>query len=152
MIFFVDEDVGQITPYADILGINGYSTRIIRDAYNAWEELHNRKDDVELVFIDVMLAGGSEIDRRRYTREETEDYQITGLSLLKDLTQQNPHVFPRRAVLLSQTSRASILAKIKTVCSETQVEFWGKSGFEDIHEFATKTKEHLQRLEHQQGC
>lgn len=149
MIYFVDEDVGQIGAWADSLEERGYETVIIRDADLAFDKLHDCKD-VELVFIDVMLACNPDKEKRRYNQEETEDYQSTGLNLLEDLSQQNPDVFPLRAILLSQTGKKRILNKIETACKKMKMPFWKKSSFNDPFEFLNKTEAYLKIFEPKQ--
>lgn len=145
MIYFVDEDVAQIGAWATTIRIRGYKTCIIRDADQAYEQLKSC-DDIELVFIDVMLAASPDPQKRRFLSETTDDFHSTGLELLKELNAQRPLTFPSKAVLLSHTGRQNILAKIDRACEQFKIPFWRKRSFSDLHEFSSKAEQYLNSL------
>jgi CheY-like chemotaxis protein len=142
MIYFVDEDVSQIGSWDTMLRVRGHQTSILRNAELAYEKLTSCQD-AELVFIDVMLAGAPDPDKRRFLSENTDHFLSTGLELLKDLNLSCPAIFPTRAVLLSHTGKPTILAKIEKICQEFKVPFWRKRSFGDLHDFATKADGYL---------
>jgi hypothetical protein len=144
MIYFIDEDVSQIGQWAAILRMKGLETCVIRDADSALTYLPARQD-IQLVFIDVMLAASAERAERRFTRAETDDYHSTGIELLKALTAERPDVFPNRAIFLSQTGQTMIVEKIERTIKlfNDEVQFWRKGEFNGIMEFARRTEEEL---------
>jgi hypothetical protein len=135
MIYIVDEDTGQMNSWADILKVQGKEAEIIGDADKAFEVL-NKIQRVDLVCIDVMLAGDPYASDERFTREKTDEIPQTGILLLNDLCAQNPEVFPYRAVMLTQTSKPGIISELKKVCDEKHIPYWFKSTFCDANEFA----------------
>ncbi len=146
MIYFVDEDVSQIAQWASILRMKGMQTHILRDADAALEYL-SKKDDIELVFIDVMLAGRSNGLSSNFDRAKTDDYCSTGLELLKALVACKPKFFPSRAILLSQTGQSMILQKIEDAIIDYkyQVPFWKKGKFVSVMDFASLTENYLKQ-------
>ncbi len=120
MICVVDEDARMLGAYVAELELRGHTVELLRTASDAWQKLWRaRPGTVELAIIDVMLAPGDRVS------ETDGDVLTTGLELLRDLSTQNPRVFPQRAVLftgsIGQTVRAA------TECAqELGVELWHK--------------------------
>ncbi len=83
-------------------------------------------DEVELVIIDVMLAV-EDVDDEQFSFERTYEYRETGLCLLDDLAVQNPEVFPRRAVLLTNTINEKTFREAKKTSKRHDVPLWEKS-------------------------
>ena len=144
MIYFVDEDITKA--WAETLEIRGHSTKIIRNADVAYDQLHNCRDAM-LVFIDVMLACSPVKEERRYSSEETDAYKSTGLELLQELIDCNPEVFPCRAIILSQAAQGRILNKIERLSNSLSVPFWRKIQFGNPYEFALEVERHIIKLE-----
>jgi len=85
MIYFVDEDFRKLRVLVSELRINGFDATILRDADSAYHQLvSEKKANIDLVIIDVMLAVNPDISKSRYTRANTDDYHKTGLLLLED--------------------------------------------------------------------
>ena len=146
MIYFVDEDVSQISQWASILRMKGMQTCVLRDADTALEHL-SQCDDIELVFIDVMLAAAPDTQNRIFTRAQTDDYHSTGVELLKALVERQPRFFPSYAIFLSQAGQSMILEKVKLTVQEfrNEVLFWQKGSFASVKDFAAKTEEEIKR-------
>ena len=125
MIYFVDEDELALGAYAAELRLRGYRVAFLRSAREAFRTLWNAsRIEVELVVIDVMLAPGDANDRRD-TAEATQGFTTTGLELVRDLADQNPDVFPARAVLF--TSAVGDARRAASTCAgELEIELWDK--------------------------
>jgi hypothetical protein len=63
----------------------------------------------------------------RFSAQRTSDYRETGLVLLQDLVQQNPLIFPSRAVLLSNTTRYETFRNARAGSLEHEIPFWNKT-------------------------
>lgn len=86
MIYFVDEDIHYLEPLAIAMQNRGYKTSILIDADEAFSTLINATD-IEAIILDVMLATAEE-GESRYDSVATNNFVITGLSLLDDLAAQ----------------------------------------------------------------
>ncbi|MGB2710846.1 MAG: hypothetical protein WBC33_04960 [Conexibacter sp.] len=119
MIFFVDEDASLLGGVTAELRLRGRAVESLHDARTAFQRLWNaRASDVELAVIDVMLDPG----------ELPYGSLVAGLSLLRDLSDQNPAVFPRRAVLLT-AGIGETLRDAQQCAAELHVKLWHKYAF-----------------------
>lgn len=137
MVYFIDEDIGQAEAWAAILGVKGYDTQVIGDAESALRHFA-KCDDVELVIIDVMLAGSADGTGTHFRRDETDDFQMTGVILLDELVKLRGDIFPISAVLLSQNVKREIVQRIEGSALHHCIPFWRKAEFNDITEFYVK--------------
>jgi CheY-like chemotaxis protein len=145
MIFIVDEDYSALEGWTADIDIRGYTTEALWDADEAFERLRTvRPEEVELAIIDVMLAVDDPATSR-FTAAMTDGYLRTGLCLVEALAQQNPDVFPRRAVFLTNTVDEGTLSELRRVTSRWGVELWRKHriasplAFADMVEARIKT-------------
>jgi hypothetical protein len=145
MIFFVDEDMGECSPYSIALGMQNFTVTTLPDASVALADLRVASD-VELVFIDVMLARGSDPDGL-FTSELTGRGLQTGLRLLDSLVDHNDKVFPRRAVLLSAATDNELVKSIEAHGRHHGVPFWRKTDFATTSDFVRKVQLHLRSIE-----
>ena len=102
-IYFVDEDAHKFGAWLKDLELRRYKVTTVTDADRAFDLLI-RATDVEWVIIDVMLSA-TEQPATKYPRERTDDSLETGLVLLQDLVDQRGEIFPRRASLLTNTTK-----------------------------------------------
>lgn len=102
--------------------LRGYQTTELTSARQAFLELWSvDPSEVDLVVVDVMLESGKLIPDERQNQTE-------GLVLLRDLSEQNPAVFPSRAVLFT----ASVGEARRTAVAfaeEMKIEIWDKSAY-----------------------
>jgi len=146
MIYFIDEDIGQAEAWCFSLRTAGFETEQIRDANSAYRTLSS-VDNVELVFIDVMLAVNDSVgsDGGDYNRKRTEDNMITGLCLLDDLSAKLGPQFLKKCILLSCTGKDRVLSRIRAKSNELKVPFWPKFDFQEPRDFTDKVKEILNK-------
>jgi DNA-binding NarL/FixJ family response regulator len=145
MIYFIDEDYRKLRALVSELDIEGYDTKVIRDADNAFVELSGLSgEDVDLVIIDVMLAAKESCSK--YTREETDDYHQTGLLLLDDLVQVNPRVFPKYAVYLTHATSADLVKVIITSAKKYGIKVLRKGNYDTGYDFAKDVKNIMKEL------
>jgi hypothetical protein len=141
MIFFVDEDYGAYESWIAELQLRNFEVTPLRSSTEAWDKLWNAsRTDVTLVIIDVMLAV-DDIDDPRYSRELTDDYLESGLRLLENLVAQNAEVFPRRAVLLTNTINDATLAAARRVSNQYEIELWDKREIMSPLDFGDRIEE-----------
>lgn len=143
MIFFVDEEMGECSPYSIALAMQGFVVTTLPDATIGLAELSILRDDVELVFIDVMLARGSDPDQL-FRPDLTAQGLKTGLRLLDALAEANATLFPRHAVLLSAATDQDLVRTIESESRRHRVPFWRKTDFRTTSDFVTIVKSHLQ--------
>jgi len=126
MIYFVDEDFGAYESWIAELELRGFHVKSLRSADEAFAALWGiALEDVELVIVDVMLAV-DDIDDPKFSVELTDGYLESGLRLLENLVQQNPNVFPQRAVLLTNTINDKTLGAAADVSKRYAIELWDK--------------------------
>lgn len=141
MIYFVDEDYGKYESWIAELELRGFEVTPLRTADEALEVLWEvPAEDVELVIIDVMLAVDNGADPR-FSRALTDDNLESGLRLLEYLAAQNKQVFPRRAVLLTNTINDSTLTAARKVSVEYRVALWDKREIMSPLSFGDKVKD-----------
>lgn len=126
MIYFVDEDCVAYAAWISELELRGLIVKPLRSADEAFNLLWNVPvEDTELVIIDVMLAVDDVTDER-FSAEATDNFLESGLRLLESLAAQNEAVFPRHAVLLTNTINESTLTAARKVSARYGVELWDK--------------------------
>ncbi len=139
MICFVDEDARMLGAYVAELELRGHTVELLHTASDAWQKLWRaRPSTVGLAIIDVMLAPGDGV-------METEgDVLTTGLDLLRDLSTQNPTVFPERAVLFTGSIGNPIRAA-NACAQELGVELWHKSAIVSPVDFGDRVERLIAR-------
>jgi len=148
MIYFVDEDYGKYESWIAELELRGYTVTPLRTADEAFDILWNVSvADVQLVIIDVMLAVDNAADPR-FTKELTDDNLESGLRLLEYLVEQNETVFPRRAVLLTNTINDSTLTAARKVSASYRVGLWDKRKIMSPLTFGDKVEEAIAAITH----
>ncbi len=107
MIYFVDEDMNELEPFAIELMNRGYEVSMIGDADEAFSALIDAKA-IDAVILDVMLAT-KENGVSQYNAVDTNNFITTGLSLLDDLVEQfkekNRHGDPESCNLFCSSKR-----------------------------------------------
>jgi CheY-like chemotaxis protein len=127
MIFFIDEDSAAFRAWTSELRLRGLQVECLWNANEAFDRLYKiEQTEVQLVIIDVMLAV-EDVDDDRFSLERTYEYLETGLCLLDDLVEQNPAVFPDRAVLLTNTINEKILRAAVKKSTGHKVPLWKKA-------------------------
>ena len=149
MIYFVDEDYSAYGAWVAELQLRGYGVQSISNADEAHRILAE-VSDAELVVIDIMLAV-EDTRTTRFTVERTDDFLETGLRLLEDLREVNPIVFPRRAVLLTNTLTETTFSEARRVSRKLGVPLWQKSAIFSPVEFGDRVDRFLGREPQQQG-
>jgi CheY-like chemotaxis protein len=133
MIYFVDEDHGAFQAWIYELRLRGFQTSELPDAHQAFRQLWNADaSSIDLAIIDVMLNPGPRM-------RGSEAILTEGLSLLGDLSEQNPAAFPSRAVLLTASVRETRRAAAE-VAGEAGIELWDKSAICSPIEFADRVE------------
>jgi CheY-like chemotaxis protein len=122
LIYFVDEDCDAMGAWISEVRLRGYQTAKLTSARQAFLELWNADpSDVQLVIVDVMLEPGS-------MAPDGQPNHTQGLTLLRDLSDQNPSVFPNRAVLFT-ASVGETRRKAAAFAEEMKIEIWDKSAY-----------------------
>lgn len=81
MILFVDDEPRRVKPYIEELELSGYKVEFkdnIYDALNFWKE---RKQDLELIILDIMMPIGDDFDEA--AQQESEFGLETGIYFYK---------------------------------------------------------------------
>ncbi len=146
MIFFVDEDSSAFGAWILELEVRGHSVQIIRNADAAFVRLCEvNESEVNLVVIDVMLAVADPASTR-FGGERTDDNLETGLYLLKDLCEQNGDVFPRCAILLTNTANPTTKREARKMSSTFGTPLWEKSAIYSPVNFGDRIEQRLREL------
>ena len=147
MIYFIDEDVIQIKPFVLELELRGHDVEIISNADKAFIKFKdNDFADVELIIIDVMLAVEPNEHKSIFTRIETDDFKITGIILLQRLKDQNPKIFPSKALFFTMATSPELLTTVKAACQKYSVKMLHKSEFPTPYEFGEEVEKHLRKM------
>lgn len=145
-VFLVDDDPSSLEAWTAELRLRGLSTVNLSSANAAWRTLRDvQSTAVGLVVIDVMLTVEDLADPR-FSVERTAAYLETGLRLLDDLAEQNPAVFPWRAVLLSSTVHYEILRNVRATASRHGIPFWPKSQIMSPFDFGDRVTGRIAEL------
>ena len=139
MIYFVDEEFGEFHPYLIVLEMQGFEVDWIPNAVEGLARLSQlRPEDACLVFLDVMLARGSD-GHAVFPK----DGLTTGLRLLDLLSDRNPSVFPKNAILLSAAEDSELVHLIARTSNRHSVPFWRKSHFASTSDFVASVEKYL---------
>jgi ActR/RegA family two-component response regulator len=141
LIYLVDEDVSQLSAFADELRFRGYNVKQIENADDAYSWLVAAQD-VQLVIIDVML-GTLDPDTSRFSRDKTLDFLTTGLALIKDLVDHDPDKFKHKLVLFTMTSTPNLVMEVQHASQEYHAPFLRKRDYVSPYSFGTKIEEIL---------
>ena len=134
MIYIIDEDINQIKSFVMEIHLKGHDNKQLTDADQALEQITSlNKNDILLV--DVMLATNPHINQSSFARDETRDFMLTGLILLRKMFQKYPEFPRKRAILFSQASSKTILEEIYRFTQETGCSFLSKNTYNNISEF-----------------
>jgi len=144
MIYFVDEDSTQLTPYIVELELRGYQVVPIDNADDAYKVLSGASD-IQLVILDIMLAAGPS-GTSRFSRERTHDFILTGLALLEDLNNTNAAHFPRRVVVFSMANQDWVVNDIRKAAEQYQIAYLQKRDYPSPFGFGEKIAEILKGL------
>lgn len=87
MILFVDDEARRIEAYREACELAGLEISFIDDAEKVVEFLRERKSDVQLLVLDVMMPMGS-----RYNKPEATFGTRTGLEVLREVRNLAPEL------------------------------------------------------------
>jgi len=146
MIFFIDEDSAAFRAWTSEMRMRKLEVECLWNANQAFRKLCEiSPDEVELVIIDVMLAV-EDVEDEQFSFERTYEYRETGLCLLDDLVVQNPEVFPRRAVLLTNTINEKTFREAKKTSKRHDVPLWEKSRISSPVKFGDLVRDQIGAL------
>lgn len=147
MIYFVDEDINELEPFAIELKNRGYEITILSDADEAFSVLINA-NDIEAIILDVMLAT-AEDDKSRYNAVDTNNFATTGLTLLDDLATQykekGDDTIPKKVIIFSAAQQGWIVNKIESKSKKHVIEYLDKKTYDDTFTFADKIEEIMKK-------
>jgi CheY-like chemotaxis protein len=78
-ILFIDDDFKRVDSHAEMMRVAGYEVNLQESAEGALEGFRTRKEDHDVVILDMMMPRGE------FTQEETRHGRVTGLVLLEKL-------------------------------------------------------------------
>lgn len=147
MIYFVDEDRNEMRPFRQELAMRGFNTRQLFNADDGFNALFDARD-VELAIIDVMLST-DDVKSSRFSRDETNNFLITGLVLVRDLFDQAEclckKLFPKKIILYSHATEINLVQKIQKVALDYGILYLSKNDYDNPFEFANKIEEIIGR-------
>ena len=151
MIYLVDEDLSDVEVYSDIFREEGYETRIIEDADEAYDVLVGATN-VQGIILDVMLATGVS-QTSRFDSIETNNYTQTGLALAKRLklahTESGRPPNYSRIILFSNATENGFLSSIKETVDDLKISYFAKYDETDPFDIASKMLRVIQGWEAQ---
>jgi CheY-like chemotaxis protein len=150
VIVVVDEDERLLVPQLLYVQAFGYVVATYRTADAAFDALrYARKDEVELVLIDVMLAADGSAKHRsgdmRFGRQSKQGGTV-GLELLDQLVACNGDVFPERALLLSHATERGVVTAAQAAAAQHGVPFWNTEKELVAEAFAFRVDEYVRGL------
>jgi CheY-like chemotaxis protein len=107
-IVVVDEDAIQMAPFEIELNMRGYDVTVCATAEDCLDLLSSRRR-FDLFVVDIMLAVRDESPV--YTREQTNDFLLTGLHLARDIRRRRTKT---PILLFSNTSNKDLLDVIQS--------------------------------------
>lgn len=110
-VVIVDEDEIQLRPLVSELELRGLSVTIFTDADQCLDFVETKRR-VDLFVVDIMLPS-----KHAYSRELTENFQLTGLRLGRDIRRTYVDV---PIILFSNTSRQDLVTEIRAVARKIQ--------------------------------
>lgn len=111
-ILIADEDMIALKPEIAEMSLRGWTVRHFPDADSAYAVVQSG-EKFSCYLLDVMLAAG--ITSTRFSREQTDDYMITGLILaqrIRELDHETPIFF------FTQASSKKLKERIERICME----------------------------------
>jgi ActR/RegA family two-component response regulator len=144
MIYLIDEDFIELRSFVLELKLRGFEVQQLLDADEAYVRL-KEESNIELAIIDVMLST-AESSSSRYDRIQTNNFVTTGLSLLKDLSSDNPLCFPKKAVLFSHASIPTLVQKIQKVSDDCKIQYLDKNDYDNPYDFANEIEEIIKKV------
>lgn len=139
MIYFVDDDVNQMRPFRDELEEQGYQITTLRNADEALKCLE-QANDIDLVITDVMI-GTAPSEDSCFSREETEDFLITGLVLIDKLMKNHAKKLNQNIMIFSMAHQGLVVEKIDDTARKYDIQYLRKSDYADPYEFCKKLAE-----------
>jgi hypothetical protein len=138
VIYLVDEDHLALQAWIAELKLRGHRVVILHNAADAFRELWQAPAEyIEAVFIDVMLAPGD-----LPGQPGADPGALAGLRLLRDLVQQNPAVFPRRAILLTNAV-GPVLEEALACANQHGAALWDKRSILSSVHFGDRVQEFI---------
>lgn len=145
MIFLVDEDDEPYDASLTDLEMEGFEIKVLGDADEAYDCLsHVDEEQLELAVLDVRLAVGDP-ESSRFDAERTDDFKLTGLELLKDLSSIRPELFPARAMLVTNTVNQERLDILQAYADREGTSFLLKAEIVDPFWFSQRVREAIHR-------
>ncbi len=143
MIYFVDEDVNEMIPFAIELENRGYPYKMLSNADEGFVALVTATD-VQAIILDVMLAT-EEKTKSRFDSISTNNFVTTGLVLLDDLVEQYKsrkcNDIPKKVVIFSAAQRKDLVGKIEDKAAQYGISYLDKKDYDDTYSFAEKLEE-----------
>ena len=138
MIYFIDEEINQVSPYADELRLLGYSVKQIGNADDGLNAIL-AATDVELVIVDVMMSTQSK-ELSVFLASNTQNFLSTGIELLEKVATSKEQgmrldFFPSKTVVFSMANQQPLVDKITLFCNNHKVSFLKKKEFPDPYDF-----------------
>lgn len=87
-ILLVEDELALLDTYADILVSSGYEALKASDGYAGLEMLASYKDEIKLVFLDLMMAGIDGLEVLRRIRADKEKYGEPPIVVLTNMTSE----------------------------------------------------------------
>lgn len=145
MIFLVDEDDESYDASLTDLEMEGFEISVLGDADEAYARLSQvDASELELAVLDVRLAVGDP-ESSRFDAERTDDFKLTGLELLKDLSKVRPDLFPARAMLITNTVNQKRLDILQEYADQHQAPFLLKAEVVDPFWFSQQVRQAIVR-------
>ena len=137
MIYFVDEEATIRAKMRAVKRVCRMETTWIRNADDA-VDLLCQANDIEFVFVDMMLAARMNGDQSRFSKESTKDFQLCGLSLATELAKELGKPIHSRIAYLTQLTEAhkQHTPEITRNCSRTGIRWLKKSDYASAQHFA----------------
>ncbi len=87
-ILIVEDELALLDTYADILSNNGYEALKASDGYAGLEMLASYKEEIRLIFLDLMMAGIDGLEVLRRIRADREKYGNPQIVVLTNMTSE----------------------------------------------------------------
>ncbi len=130
MFYVIDEDEIQLKPLRLELDLRGIANELIPNADEALRLLPTFQP-TDYLAIDVMLAVNPEEGRSSFSRDETEDYKLTGLKLVEKIVAA-PSNFPlSHIILMSQAASKRMIDRIAQFAKQHGIIWLSKSAYDD---------------------
>lgn len=87
-ILIIEDEKPLLETYAEILETEGYVTIKAPDGYKGLDELENNKDDVGLIFLDLMMQGMDGLEVLRNIKSDITKYGKPSVIVLTNMTSE----------------------------------------------------------------